>query len=421
MPTPILDQIATADRVLILGYAREGQSTHRFLVRRFPHLYVATADQKDSPDYLKKVSDHQIIIKSPGVSPFLPEVAAAIAQGKLITSQTQIFFELCPAKIIGVTGTKGKSTTASLIHHVITCNRQTAVLVGNIGTPPLDHLDHITAGMWVVMELSSYQLMDLGRSPHIAVLLNIYPDHLDFHQSYAEYTQAKYTICRFQTPHDYFVYDADNPAAAAAANLTSAHKLPFSRSHLDPQITSRLPGSFNKANIFPAVIIGQVLGLTTAAVYSALASFRPLTTRLQNIGTFRGVTFYQDTLATIPEATIAAIDTLHPATLIAGGHDRRQDYSHLAQKIVGSGVRTLILFPATGPRIAQEVQKYSATGPHILPAQSMEEAVRLAYTHTAPGQICLLSPAAPSFTLFKDYTDEGDQYQKFVTLFASTS
>ena len=408
----ILDQIAKLDKVLILGYAREGQSTEKFLSQRFPHLKIDTADQIDGPQYLSRLSDYPLVIKTPGISPHKPEIIAAKKSGTVFTSHMQLFFEVCPSKnTIGITGTKGKSTTTSLIYHVLHENGIPSVLVGNIGRPALDYFPEITPDTWVVCELSSYQLMDLTISPHIAVLLNIYPDHLDYHKDFTEYQNAKLNITKFHTSDDYLITPLkDIPTQARIINFSIPH----------PLVPSTLLGAHNQLNIQPAVIIGEILSLSQAKVLSAITTFKPLETRLELIAEKKGIKFYSDTLATIPEATIAAIDALHPATLIAGGHDRHQNYKELAHKIIDSGLTTLILFPATGPRIAQELSVHpGGVQPQIFPASSMQEAVSLAFTHTPTGSVCLLSPAAPSFTLFKDYRDERSQFQKFITDFPS--
>jgi UDP-N-acetylmuramoylalanine--D-glutamate ligase len=440
-PHTILDQITRLDKVLILGLAREGQSTYNFLHSKFPNLQIDTADQKDGPDYLKHLQNYKLIIKTPGINPHKPEILAAFKKGVVFTSHTQIFFELCPGKIIGVTGTKGKSTTSSLINYVLSQNHIKSILVGNIGKPALDYLNEITSETWVVMELSSYQLMDMTVSPHIAVLQNIYPDHLDYHESFGEYVEAKRNIARFQKPDDYFIYNNDFPLPAQTAELTPAHKLPLSLLDYDQKISTRLLGDHNKYNILPSIVIGKLLKIPRENIYSAIASFLPLDTRLQLVGTVRNIRFYEDTLATIPEATIAAIDALHSdvGTLIAGGHERKQDYSNLANKILNSGIKNLIIFPATGPRLAEEINKqvqsaraqpdagnrkvadprpgdseHVPAAPAMFYTESMSEAVKFALDHTASGKICLLSPAAPSFTLFKDYRDEGAQYRQAI-------
>lgn len=430
----ILEQLKSAKKVLLLGFAREGQSTYRFLRSHYPKLEIALADQKspaELPDgfngvtffgdnYLNSLAtdNWQLIIKSPGISPHKPEIVAAQKAGIVIASHTQIFFEACPAKIIGVTGTKGKSTTSSLIHHVLSANGIPSMLVGNIGKPALDYLPEIRRDTWVVMELSSYQLMDIQSSPHIAVLQNIFADHLDYHLDLNEYIEAKAGIFKFQAKTDYLIYNSDN---AACAKLVSQypreqHLLPYRLSDYDNSITTALLGDHNKYNIIPSQFIGNLVGLTPSQVAAAVATFVPLDTRLQHVGTAHGIRFYADTLATIPEATIAAIDALGlgVATLIAGGHDRKQNYSKLAEKIINSGINTLVLFPETGKRIWSEVQKAAVRmdtqKPQVFFAENMADAVKFALDHTVSGKICLLSPAAPSFTLFKDYRDEHEQY-----------
>lgn len=440
---PILDHIAQLDRVLILGFAREGQSTYRFLRSRFPHLQIGLADQK-RPDHVPTdpllqtffgkhyltqsltPSQYRLVIKSPGVSPHLKDIVTAQKAGVTFTSHLQLFFEICPSRlIIGVSGTKGKSTTASLIHHVLTANHIASLLLGNIGQPALDFLPQITPHTWVVCELSSYQLMDLSFSPHIAVMQNIYPDHLDYHRSYHEYLQAKSHLARFQSPQDFFIYNADNKDASKISRLSPAQKISFRLP--DPPLPTSLPGQHNQYNLLPALLIGKILNLPQEHILSAIKTFRPLDTRLQLVTEKNGIKFYSDPLATIPEATIAAIDTLHPHTLIAGGHERHQKYVPLIKKILSSNIKTLILFPDTGQRLAKEINHaqdlsrfiQEKTPPlpsdlQIFPTNSMSEAVKLAFAHTPSGHISLLSPAAPSFTLFKDYKDEHRQYQKAI-------
>jgi UDP-N-acetylmuramoylalanine--D-glutamate ligase len=243
--------------------------------------------------------------------------------------------------------------------------------------------------------------------------LAIYPDHLDYHQNFDEYKTAKLNITKFQTPSDYLICHESHKDVA-----TAAQKIILSLSDWDPAIKTNLPGDHNKLNTLPAITIAKMLNIPADKIYTAIYTFIPLETRLEPVAEKKGVKFYADTLATIPQATIAAIDTLNPTTLIAGGHDRHQNYRDLAQKILASGIKTLILFPETGPRIAAQLQGYSLQGcPQIFSANSMSEAVQLAFAHTPPGQICLLSPAAPSFTLFKDYKDEYNQYKEAIEKF----
>lgn len=405
----ILNIISKQNKILILGFAREGQSTYQFLHDRFPRLQIDTADQKDNPDYLKVLQNYKIVIKTPGISPHKPEIIAAKKAGVIFTSHMQIFLEASSSiNTIGVTGTKGKSTTVSLIYEVLKANNLPVVLVGNIGQPALDYLPEITSDTWIVMELSSYQLMDLSVSPHIAVLQNIYPDHLDYHLDFEEYKSAKLNITKFQNQDDCLITQLDIP--------TNARKILFSLKDYDQNIKTKLIGDHNKLNIIPGLIISKLLKLPKNSTYKAIADFKPLDTRLELVATKNGIRFYADTLATIPEATIAAIEVLHSEveTLICGGHERRQNYLELAKKIIDNHINNVALFPATGPRIAQLISQLTNRPINIIHAQNMSQAVKFALDHTASGSICLLSPAAPSFTLFKDYRDEYEQYKQAI-------
>ncbi len=431
-----LEKLASQNQILILGFAREGQSTYKFLRARFPHLRFLLADAK-TPDwipedpfvetvfgdhYLSSLSKTQICIKTPGISPHKPEIVAAKVAGVQFTSHMQIFFEICPSpNTIGITGTKGKSTTASLIYEVIKSGGLPAVLVGNIGKPALDYLPEISENTWVVMELSSYQLMDLTLSPHIAVLQSIYPDHLDYHTDLEEYSLAKSHIFSFQQSTDFFIYNAADPtinSLISNVQKPAAILLPYTISDYPKNLTSHLLGDHNKLNILPSLTIAKLLKIPDEKVRQTISEFTPLSTRLQEVSSVNGVRFFEDTLATIPEATIAGIDALHPnvETLIAGGHERKQNYLELAKKILNSNIKTLIVFPTTGPRIWEQIN-HLENNPNITYhySESMSDAVQFALDHTRSGAICLLSPAAPSFTLFRDYRDEGNQYRKSIT------
>jgi UDP-N-acetylmuramoylalanine--D-glutamate ligase len=434
-----LTNITPQTKILILGFAREGQSTYKFLRSKFPEIPLSLADIKTpdwvpsdphvecffGPDYLNCLSQFDLCIKSPGISPHQPEIVAAKKSGLKFSSHTRLFFEVCPShNIIGISGTKGKSTTTSLTYEVLKANGLDAVLVGNIGRPALDFLPEISPHTWVVMELSSYQLQDLNISPHIAVMQNIFPDHLDYHKTFEEYIEAKSHLVRFQTPNDYVIFNSDFPLPTQIAHTSPGKKISYSLLDFDPQIKTKLIGNHNKLNIIPVVKISELLQLSQKITYSAIENFTPLDTRLQCVGNVNGIMFYEDTLATIPEATIAAIDALHPTvgTLIAGGHERKQNYSVLAKKILESGINTLIVFPVTGPRIWTEITTIKQN-PNLTYhySETMSDAVKFALDHTASGKIVLLSPAAPSFTLFKDYRDESQQYRQAINLLRQDS
>lgn len=385
-------------KILILGFGREGKDTLLFLRKKFPKKSIGIADQKQGKGYLKKIKDYDVIIKSPGVpnsvvSPFL-------TKKQKITSQTELFFKECPGMIIGVTGTKGKSTTASLIYAVLKSGGVRAHLLGNIGEPVLSYLAKAKPEDVFIYELSSFQLENLKQSPHIAVLLNVYPEHLDHHQSFAKYVRAKANIAKHQAAENFLIYNTENKIAANIAKLSKAQKIPFK-------------GGFGSKE--PAILVGKLFGISDAKIQRAIKAFKPLEHRLEKIGEWKGITFYNDSLATIPQATMGALDTLGPKvhTLIAGGYDRGISYDVLGKRISKSNVQLIILFPTTGEKIFKALTKPT----EYLTLESMKEAVEQAFLRTPKGKVCLLSPASSSFNMFKDYKDRGEQFKKWVTYY----
>jgi len=403
--------------ILILGFSREGRDTLRFLRKHFPKKIIGIADQKEhisnlpkrgiriylGKNYLKALKKYEVIVKSPGIAPHT--IAPFVTRKHVITSQTAMFFELAESTIIGVTGTKGKSTTASLIAKVLQNGRIQAKLIGNIGIPVLQYLDNQTPKDIFVYELSSFQLEHITKNPHIAVLLNLYPEHLDHYKSFSAYAKAKANITKYQTSTDFLIYNSKDKKIAAIAKKSKAQKFPFS-----PKIRDQKTAKF-LAPIEPAVIIGRLFGVSEKKIQKAIQSFQPLPHRLEKVGTFQNITFVNDSLATIPESTIAALHALGEKTdtLIAGGFDRGIPYKKLAREIEKSSIKTLILFPTTGKKILKGMKKPPA---YYFP-KTMREAVKLCYKYTRKGKVCLLSPGASSFTLFQDYRDRGNQFKKF--------
>lgn len=366
--------------VLILGYGREGKSAEAWLQKHYPDMDISVSDSEHIPE---KAFD--MVVRSPGVSPYTLKVSG------FVTTPTNIFFSRVKGTTIGITGTKGKSTTASLIAHILSSAHKDVRLVGNIGTPMLDALDSSTRDTVWVIELSSHQLVDIHYSPHIAVLLDIVPEHLDYYPDFASYKRAKENIFRFQKPGDHLV---QNEKAAG----------PF---------TTKLLG--NAQNISAAVSVARLMHVPETEIARRLATFSPLAHRLEFAGEFDGIRFYNDSLATIPQATIHALEALgsNVATLIAGGFDRNLNFSVLGEYLSAHPVETLILFPDTGEKILRSISHHSSPITHHF-VHTMEKAVKLAYAHTPRGKICLLSPASASYNMFRDYADRGDQFKDWV-------
>lgn len=374
--------------VLIVGYGREGKSVEAWLTKHYPHAEISVSDSWHIPQ-----KPFDTVIRSPGVSPFTLRVSGHV------TTATNIFFSRVKGITIGITGTKGKSTTTSLIAHVLSAHCKDVRLVGNIGKPMLDELDSSTKDTVFVIELSSHQLADIRYSPHIAVLLDVVPEHLDYYPNFEAYKQAKENIFRFQKQGDHVIYSD-----------TSLVDYP-----------TKLIG--NEKNISAAVRVARLLHVPEEVIQKSLATFTPLPHRLEFVGEHKNIRFYNDSLATIPEATIHALNALGPevSTLIAGGYDRGLSYEKFGAYLAESHVKTLILFPDTGEKIWKALQ-VTRVGPvtqvgrnvQKLVVTSMEEAITLAYTHTPKGNICLLSPASASYNLFRDYEDRGNQFKEWV-------
>ena len=410
-------------RILILGFGREGQDSFLFLKNEFPKLSIGVADEKPrkdfskdaqkllrrakthlGKDYLNSVKEYQVIIKAPGIPYHVIE--PFLLKRHVVISATSIFFANCPGMIIGITGTKGKSTTASLVHSMLEKEGLPSYIIGNIGKAPLQFLRNALPDDIYVYELSSFQLENMTESPDVAVFLNLYKEHLNHHKTFAAYKKAKANITAYQTEIDFLVYNEKDEEVKKIAEKSKAQKLPF------------IPKAKNTSFLAPAeaaAVAANLLGVSSKSIYQAIKEFKTLPHRLERVGEYKGITFYNDSLATIPEATIAALDTLgkEVSTLIVGGFDRGVDYKKLAKRIAKSNIHTLILFPTTG----EAIWKHLAQEKHVITpsfVDTMDNAVRIAYENTKKGDICLLSPAASSFNLFRDYSDRGEQFTKAV-------
>lgn len=443
-------------KILVLGFGREGKDSFLALRKLFPEKVLAVADRlkikpQRSPadsgtlrgrdlrfkkvkwhlgeNYLKALKNYNLIIKTPGIP--LRIVKPFLKKKTKVTSQTEIFFDNCPGKIVGVTGTKGKGTCASLIYQILKKGGLKAHLVGNIGKPVFQTLLKAKPGEIFVYELSSHQLQNLKKSPQIAVFLNLYPAHLDYFRNFKEYQRAKENITRWQTKKDFFVYNKDEKPLTEIAEKTRAQKIPFGlksnvmdfKRSLQMYYRNRrgkisLKGKFNLLNILAATKVGELFNIPTKKISEAVKKFKPLPHRLEFVGKYKGIAFYNDSLATVPQATMAALDALGDKvrTLILGGSDSKVDFSDLVKRILKSNIRTLIfLSPGTGEKIWEKIKslkKKKVPVPFFV--SSMKRGVEIAFENTEKGEVCLLSPAAPSFNLFQNYRVRGNLFKKWV-------
>jgi UDP-N-acetylmuramoylalanine--D-glutamate ligase len=451
-------------KILILGFGREGKSTYKHLRKSNPNGLLTIADQnpniidncrgeaclaptdpnvtfKLGDNYLQNLDEYDVIIKSPGISlKDFPE----LMNDERITSQTDLFLQEFHNQIIGITGTKGKSTTTSLIYHILKKQSDNVILVGNIGIPPFDLYDKIDENTKIVCELSSHQLQYIQASPHIAVLLNIYQEHLDHYNSYEEYQQSKWNITRYQNDDDFFVFNADHELLNELWNYVGITRKLYTFSNSKPQKQGcyihdnwiyfnhekfydcseprYLKGEHNLLNIMAAINVCKICGVDDDIIRSGIADFKGLPHRLDYVGMHHDIIFYNDSISTIPEATIAAVKSLENVqTLILGGFDRGIDYSTLVDFLILHPIKNLIFVGDAGKRISNLWISRIVENPHLqsasanfFDAKNYDEVVDFAFKVTDKNHICLLSPAASSYDMFKNFEERGDCYKGLI-------
>lgn len=444
-------------KILILGFGMEGYSTYSLIRRHLPNqkLYISDANpnacdkfedvQKDDnvqilpqEQYLKGLEEFDVIMKTPGLS--FKDIDTSKFIDK-IKSQIELFLEFVDVFTIGVTGTKGKSTTSSLIYDVISKQCEDVHLLGNIGVPLFDEIDRLTNKSIVVLELSSHQLEFVQVAPNIAILLNLFEEHLDHYKSYEHYINAKLNICKYQKDNDYFLYSIDNECLknhieklgdlkqnvyeiSFAGNNKVRSKDSLIQRKDDKVITEngevlytdsderKILGDHNFSNIMFAMTVAKIMNLDLNKATKDVYEFKPLPHRMEFVAEINGVKYYNDSIATIPASTINVIETLKNVnTLIVGGKDRGIDYTEFADFLGKTNIEHLICLPDTGWKIAdmvvnENMEKYIV--------HNMEEAVRFSKELTKKGTICLLSPAASSYGFFKNFKERGDLFKRLV-------
>lgn len=426
-------------KILILGWGREGQSTFHALQTACPDAQIAMSDKNPtqatpipSEPYLEHLDHYDVIFKTPGISVRLPELQEFSKNGGVITSQLNEFLEVYRDHTYGVTGTKGKSTTSSLIEHFLRALGKHVILAGNIGTPVFDIAENITDETSTVIEMSSYQLESVTHSPHVAVLLNLFPEHINYHGHIDQYAAAKSHITHFQTAEDLLIFNQDNEKILQIANNSLATKIPFSsQTHLqypaavkmvlETLDNTTLPKTIKSWNVLPALLAIShelVNADDIAKVRHSLVTFQPLPHRLQTVSNEGGITWIDDTLATIPEATIAALEAVpHVDVLMLGGYDRGILFDKIVDKVITKKIPSLIFFKPSGETMYHLLRgKYpSDRWPIMHIVEDMKEAVQLAYQLAPKHGTVLLSPSSPSFGQFKDYEDKSRQFVHWIT------
>lgn len=439
----ILDKLKDKS-IAILGFGREGKSTYNFLRKYFPEKELTIIDQKEididdmytvtvsGSDYLSNLEIFDVIIKTPGIS--LKDIDTTNLKDK-ITSQLELLLEVNKNNIIGITGTKGKSTTSSLTYEVIKAQKEDVYLLGNIGVPVLDNIENYKEDTTLVIEMSSHQLEYIKESPHIAAILNLYQDHLDHSGTLEHYHNNKMNIFKHQTKEDYLIYSSDNEYLnnkmtefdykaikynvrfdnenLLGNDVRIIDKDVFINNELVYTDTERkLLGDHNLKNIMFVLTIAKLLNLDLDKAKETIKEFNGLKYRMEYIGKYNNIHYYNDTIATIPDATINAVKAIKNVdTLIFGGMDRGIDYNEFIEFLKTSEISNLICMPTTGTNIGKLLED---TSKNILYATTLEEAYELSKKYTKENMSCLLSPAAASYEFFKNFEEKGAKFEEIV-------
>lgn len=433
--------------VLILGYGREGRSSWQRIQEAGGYASIAIADHNQvrleeghpakliyGQDYQKCLDDFDVVFKSPGI---VLERDIHTYQCQIV-SETELFFRRFGRQCIGITGTKGKSTTTTLIYHILKTTGHDCVLAGNIGIPMFDLIDQIGPQTLIVCELSCHQLEYVSCGPHIGLLLNIHEEHLDHYGTMEKYVAAKENIYRQQNAEDILICNVDNlpEQGAFKGKLLSVcdeigdREIPADIELIDSDIVMKgrhysiptenigLIGHHNYVDIAFAYAVCQMFDIDDAAFSGALKSYEPLPHRLQYIGDCNGIRFYDDSISTICETTIQALKSL-PATdaVLIGGMDRGIDYRELITFLSEHPVPYIILMEETGRRIYEEIRKYYPGFKHserVILVYHLDGAVALAKQLCSPGSCCVMSPAAASYGIFKNFEARGEAFKQLV-------
>lgn len=417
-------------RVLILGMGREGKSTLSYIRKHLPekHLTVADRNAFQSDDgnitvisgekYLENLGDFDIVFKSPGIA-FLDDVV--YPETTEITCQTDMFLRFCKPTVVGITGSKGKTTTSTLIYEMLKAGGVNTCLIGNIGVPVFEKADE-GEDLVAVIEMSSHQLEFTKTSPHVAVLVNIYQEHLDHYKTgFKGYVEAKLNIAVHQKREDYLIYNPEQDLEGIVdwKKVIKGKGVPvtFTDAKNDGFVnelwnsTEHLKGEHNRQDIAYALAVARIFGVSDDAVRTAIKAFGGIEHRMEYVGTINGISWYNDSIATIPTAVMGAVKALgNVDTLLFGGLDRGIDYSDFIDFLDSCTIKNLVGLPETGHSIINSL-KEKGTNKNLVLAKNMEDAVKICNEVTEKGKACLFSPAAASYNYYKNFEEKGRHYK----------
>jgi UDP-N-acetylmuramoylalanine--D-glutamate ligase len=409
-------------RIAIAGYGQEGKASYKYWDRDGNKLTILderedvdnlpqNAHLKLGPGAFSDLAEYDLVIRSPSISP------KRLSGAQKIWSATNEFFANCPAAVIGVTGTKGKGTTSSLIASILKAAGKTVHLVGNIGVPALEELPKIKPDDVVVFELSSFQLWDLEKGPHVAVVLAIEPDHLDVHENLADYIAAKANITRWQTVNDVLVFNKNNEISAQIASSSPAQKIEYPFPIDDYASSLQIPGAHNVENASAAIAAVREFVSDPDTIRAGLHAFTGLPHRLKFVREVDGVKYYDDSYSSAPSAAIAALASFkEPTIILLGGYEKGADFNELAMAAKTSSLKKAIIYGQTRVRIKKAFE--SAGIPQekytVYEDTSFADLVGFASAVAQSGDVVLLSPACASFDMFKNFTERGETFIKLV-------
>ncbi len=351
-----------------------------------------------------------IVYASPGVPWDSELLNQARAEGIPVSSEIDLFLKLCKGTVVGITGTNGKTTTTALTGEVLSAGERPVIVGGNIGDTVLDRVEDITAEHWVVLELSSFQLESVERPHlHVGVILNITPDHLDRHHTLDRYMDLKARAIEFAEPDDYAVLNSRDELVRGLASRTRGRVVWFDQHQPLPPMS--LPGRHNMENALAAAAVGRIAGLSDETINAAIRSFKGVEHRLELVGEWAGVRWFNDSKATNPDAGRVALNAFPgaPVILIAGGYGGGFDLREWVADVLAHA-EAVVLIGASADDLAEALRDH----PNVLRAQSLEEAVSIAAGLARQGGVVLLSPAYKSFDMFKDFEDRGNQFKELV-------
>ncbi len=415
-------------KILILGFGREGKSTYNFIRKYLPEKELTIGDKNTvtlddanvsfdcGDDYLDRLGNYDIVFKSPGI----PFVGVRYPETTEITCQTDMFLRFADCTVAGITGTKGKTTTSTLTFKMLEEAGFDVSLIGNMGIPVFEKID-MPADSFAVIEMSSHQLEFTRSSPHVAIMTNVYEEHLDhYEEGFKGYVNSKLNIVKHQTENDFFIFNGTQglkeyiDTDSLSSTCIKVFAEPDSFVSTLTGINNNLKGRHNAMDIGFAAAAAKAMGADEDSIRRAIEKFEGIPNRMEYFGTYGGIDYYNDSIATIPEAVLCAVEAIgNVGTLIIGGLDRGLDYSEFEKALSVLDIDNLVCLPETGHNIADNIAKIGSKA-KVFKVADLPEAVDKCFEYTQKGKACIMSPAAASYNYYRDFEEKGNHFKQLV-------